>query len=289
MTWSLHRWVWLLEAPLSVGVPPAGALNRCRPYVLSRGIWGALTSELAQAGAHGFPDYRERGRLLREGARFTYLYPAASVGGSWRAWLPEYLAGRGLVWRREDQQPTSPDTALPDRRFRRRLIEARPGTAIDPDCDTAAEATLRETECMMTRWRPGSPGERDRVALAGYVFLDDIPAAELDAATTLFVGGDTRYGLGRMRRIALAEADTVFGARAVLDGRNPRVIGRRLLAHGISGRQLQGAKEALTAWDRTAADPFTSLGVPRWAPGSRSLEEDVAWQIDPEGTWRDSP
>jgi hypothetical protein len=283
MTWSLHRWVWLLEAPLYVGAPPAGALNRCRPYVLARGVWGALTSESAQAGANGFPDYRERGKNLRDCARFTYLYPAARSNGAWRAWLPEYGAGTGLAWRREDL--THPAGAVLDRQFRRWLIDARPGTAIDADSDTAAEATLRETECVMTNWRPGSPSGCEPVALVGYVFLKDTPASDLDAAMTLFIGGDTRYGLGRVRRIEFVDADRVFGAEPSLDGDTPHVVSRRLLGHGTSAGEILGAKEALTGWDRTAAaDPLGCIGSPRWAPGSIA-GQDVTWAIDPDGHW----
>lgn len=282
MSWSLHRWVWLVESPLFVGAPPAGALNRCRPYVLARGIWGALTSESAQAGANGFPDYRQRGKTLRECARFTYLYPAARVKGAWRAWLPKYDRAMGLVWLREDH--TRP---VPDRQFRRWIIAARPGTAIDPESDTAAEATLRETECVMTNWRAGSPSGSESVALVGYVFLKDMPAGDLEGTTTLFIGGDTRYGLGRLRRVEFAEADTVFGARPALDGSEPQVFSSLLLGHAISKREIYGAKEAMTGWDRTAVDPLMSVAIPRWVPGSQT-REDVAWTIDPEGTWVDT-
>jgi hypothetical protein len=181
----------------------------------------------------------------------------------------------------------SADTAVPDRQFRRWLIDSRPGTAIDADSDTAAEATLRETECVMTHWRSGSPAGRDPVALAGYVFLEDMPDADLDATTTLFVGGDTRYGLGRMRRIEFVKADTVFNARPALDRSEPLVTGSHLLGHGISAGEIYGAKEALTGWDRTAADPLISVSLPRWAPGSRS-RKDVTWRLDQEGTWHDS-
>jgi hypothetical protein len=283
MIWSLHRWAWLIEAPLFVGAPPAGSLNRCRPYVLARGMWGALTSESAQAGANGFPDYRRQGKTLRERVRFTYLYPAARVNGTWRAWLPEYACARGLVWRREGNTNGS----VADRPFRRWIIDARPGTAIDADCDTAAEATLRETECVMTNWRAGSPSGGEPVALVGYVFLKDMPAGDLETATTLFIGGDTRYGLGRLRRVEFAEADTVFGARPMLDGSEPQVSSSHLLGHAISKRKVYGAKEAMTMWDRTAADPLVSVGTPRWVPGSRTYE-DVAWTIDSEGTWVDT-
>lgn len=283
MSWSLYRWVWLLEAPLFMGAPPADTLNRCRPYVLSRAIWGALTSESAQADANGFPDYRQRGQALRAGARFTYLYPAERVDGSWLAWLPEYKSGQGMVWRREDE-PAAATTGVPDRRFRRRLIDTRPGTAIDPDSDAAAEASLRETECVMTHWRSKSPSSGDRVAFVGYVFLRDGTAHHLDQVTTVFLGGDTRYGLGRMSRIEFDRANAVFGAAPVLNESAPIILSSHLLAHGICCRPLYGAKEALTSWDQTATDPLTSMGAPRWAPGSRA-DDDIQWRIEEEGTW----
>lgn len=48
MTWSLFRWVWRLEAPLHVGIPPAGSLDRCRLYLPARNLWAALTAALAR-------------------------------------------------------------------------------------------------------------------------------------------------------------------------------------------------------------------------------------------------
>jgi len=51
MSWTLYRWVWRLEAPLFLGMPPSGSLNRCRLYVPACNLWGALTAELAQRRA----------------------------------------------------------------------------------------------------------------------------------------------------------------------------------------------------------------------------------------------
>ncbi len=140
----------------------------------------------------------------------------------------------------------------------------------------------------MTRWRAGSPSARDPVALVRYVFLKDMPASDFDAATILFVGGDIRYGLGRLRRVEFEDADTVFGARPAINGGEPLVSSSRLLGHGISTREVYGAREALTGWDRTAPDPLMSIAALRWAPGSRT-REDVTWAIDQEGTWLDPP
>lgn len=294
MSWSLYRWVWQLESPVFVGIPPAGSLNRCRPYVPARNIWGALTFETSQAAANAkeFPDYQGQGSKLRKCLRFTYLFPAARVNSTWLAWLPAYERNRGLTWRREDcTSAQNSDTAVSDRQFRRWIIDARPGTAIDADSDTAAEATLRETEYLMTRWRLGSPFGGEPAALVGYVFLDNsnssadsVSVDDLKTVRTLFIGGDTRYGLGRLRRIEFESSDRVFRAQTLLDESEPRVITSHLLAHGHSAQDFLGAKETLVGWNRTLNNPLVNIGDLQWVPGSRA-NEDVTWKIGPEGFW----
>lgn len=282
MSWTLHRWTWLLEGPLYVGAPPAGSLNRCRLYVPARALWGALTAEATRALASegGAADYPGVGNTLREHARFTYLYPAERRRERWVAWLPRFDGGAGLCWQREDGRGES----VPDRPFRRRLLTTRPGTAIDPASDSAAEGSLRETECVTDRWRDGQ--EDDRVACVGYVFTRSEQArCALEVVETLFLGGDTRYGLGRMRRLARDEARDVFGAPVTLGGADPQLSTRRVLAHTEAGGEttMRGAKERLVGWDNSARAAFDG-GAALWQPGS-SAGDDVPWCIGRSGSW----
>jgi hypothetical protein len=286
VSWTLFRWTWRLESPLFVGAPPAGSLNRCRLYVPSRALWGALTAELARRRKNGFPNYQNEGTILRENTRFTYLFPAEWDGKRWRAWLPQYELRSGLVWRREDPQDGERDLA--DRQMRLRLVDARPGTAIDPDSDSAEEGSLRETECVLPLWRNnGSP-----VAFAGYVFLKN-DVAELRDITVLFLGGDTRYGLGRLRSVGdWTSASDVFGAQVNLNQGAPSVRSNRLLAHthqDAGGAEIIGSQESLAGWDRTKAVSFQSLSeTPLWTPGSRIRDDGQAkdWEISEDGTWQ---
>jgi hypothetical protein len=286
VSWTLYRWTWRLEAPLFVGALPAGSLNRCRLYVPSRALWGALTAELARRRENGFPNYQNEGTILRENTRFIYLFPAECDGKHWRAWLPRYELRSGLVWRREDRQDGEHD--LTDRQMRLRLVDARPGTAIDPDSDSAEEGSLRETECVLPLWRNnGSP-----VAFAGYVFLKN-DLAELRDITVLFLGGDTRYGLGRLQRVGeWTSASDVFGAQVDLNQGAPSVRSNRLLAHthqDAGGPEIIGSQESLAGWDRTKAVSFQSLSeTPLWTPGSRIRDDGQAkdWEISEDGTWQ---
>lgn len=295
MNWSLHRWVWLIEAPLFIGMAPAGALNRCRLYVPARAVWGAMTAELARAEAgDAEPDYKRVGDDLWRNARFTYLFPAEQVDGSWHAWLPEYKTGKGLVWIREDQPPAAgTNSPTDDRLFRRWLIGSRPGTAIDPDTGSVADGSLRETECVSSQWRPSAPGEpAGPVALVGYVFLRDMDRyGNLCDISTLFLGGDTRYGLGRVKRAEIGQTDVVFGSQAVCNAADPLVISPRLLAHGKTTRKLRGAGEMLAGWDHMKLSTG-AYSVPYWIPGSviqNVGESQVEWTIDKNGIWRDPP
>jgi hypothetical protein len=301
----LYRWTWRLESSLFVGAPTAGSLNRCRLYVPSRALWGALTAELARRRENGLLNYETEGTRLHKNARFTYLFPAKCYGKQWRAWLPRYEERDGLVWRREDEPDGKHD--LTNRQMRLRLLDARPGTAIDPDSDSAEDGSLRETECVLPQWR----SNESPVAFVGYVFLkQDLPErSDLTAPhahdgfadakqdlpkpsdlTALFLGGDTRYGLGRLRRLDMTPASEVFGAGVSLNQDAPVVQSGHLLAHARPADrvgEIIGSQELLAGWDRTRADPFHRVSeTPLWTPGSRVSDGRVAgWAIEEDGIW----
>lgn len=290
MSWDLFRWVWLLESPLFIGSTPAGSLNRCRLYVPARALWGVLTAEIARANAAVFPDYVDIGNQLRREARFTYLYPAEEVNSHWRAWLPRYEKGKGLVWRCEHEQGS--DNLLTDRQMRMRLLSTRPSTAIDPSSDTATEGTLRESEYINTHWRSADGNAGSPVAMVGYVFLRDGSnlRGDLEGIASIMVGGDTRYGFGRLRRIAFSLAPTVFGAGVDLNDPNHPVIESEVLyahAGNMNNLALVGNRELLFGWDNANGKGLILLSStpdPLWTPGS-TVETTVRWKVGQNGLW----
>lgn len=288
MSWSLYRWVWCLESPLYIGMPPAEALNRCRLYVPARPLWGALTAEIACRRATGNgPQYKDVGEELKQDVRFTYLYPAEKVGNGWCAWLPRYNRDKGLVWQREDQSDTD---FLTDRQMRMRLLSTQPSTAIDHSSETAAEGSLRENEVINTRWRSDEGSAGSQVAMVGYVFLrygislkDD-----LNAITIIIAGGDTRYGFGRLKRIdGPMPASDCFGIEA--DGTHDKPLLRHppfALAHVYPDDDPieWGAREYLLGWDAGSLHPLASE-MPCWVPGSRT-RSGVNFSIEESGLWK---
>ena len=289
MSWSLFRWVWRLEAPLFVGMHPAGALNRCRPYVPARALWGAVTAETARLkSGEGFPKYEGVGDEVKRSCRFTYLFPAEKRDGRFLAWLPKFEREKGLWWCLQDCEES-----WSDRDFRRRLLDTRPGTAIAPESDSALEGSLRHTECIGPWWRDSnSQGETAApVLLLGYVFWQDSNFhRQLQDIETLFIGGDTRYGLGKIRRIDTLSDDTaVFGKPVRPDREHPEIGSDIVLGHAPEGggdEGMQGAKELLGGWDQRS--PWKG-GKLAWAPGScdtsHTDEKPVYWSIDREGYW----
>lgn len=292
MTWSLFRWVWQLDGSLHVGMPPAGSLNRTRLYVPARALWGALTAELSRREAKNGkePHYQTVGESLQKDYRFTYLYPAEQDGKAWHAWLPTYQEGLGLAWARQDHA----DGLVGDRQFRRRLLSTRPGTSIDATTDSAEDGSLRETECIEARWRDERGRDAGPVAMVGYVFIrtakvkDKYPAERrrLDGVNGLFVGGDTRYGLGRLRRVAFDQVKQggPFGSEVNLDAEDPEVELSTVWAHAHGRVSLSGALELLGGWDRGSIRRVDQAS-PLWQPGSCATTP-IWWSIGADGLWR---
>lgn len=293
MSWSLFRWVWQLDGPLYVGMPPAGSLNRTRLYVPARALWGALTAELSRREAQNGkePQYQAVGESLQKDYRFTYLYPAQKVDSTWQAWLPNFRNALGLSWAREDQ----PEQAEVDRRFRRRLLSTRPATSIEASTDTAEDGSLRETECIATRWQNHANRDAGPVAMQGYVLIRTgkekakyAPAkCRLDGLEVLFVGGDVRYGLGRLRRVAFERVmpERIFGAPVTLGGNDVlRIKSATTWAHACHSVPLAGGLEVLGGWNRGSIRDLET-NTPAWQPGSNS-ESEIQWTIEPDGLWR---
>ncbi len=307
MSWQMRCWAWRLQGPLHVGYPPAGALNRARLYVPARALWGAVTAELARrlAGRGNFPHYQEVGEAVGKQIRFTYLYPAQRRERGWRLWLPTYRAGQGLSWmprtfgRNEERHEG--DVGIPDRLFRRRLLHGRASTSVAPGSLAAEDGSLRETECIQPFWASDTPGEGpEPLFMAGTLFVhDDFAYTEaLNNLQDLFIGGDTRYGLGHLQR-ALWETDGHErgpGYAFAEDDEDTPVItldpDMPVLGHASTediDSQVSGAQELVTSWDRRsqAGQRLFSDGgqaEPLWVPGSH-LPNIREWTIRESGTW----
>src|SRR5690606_769024 len=126
--------------------------------------------------------------------------------------------------------------------------------------------SLRETECIATRWRANGTDAGGEVALVGYVFLRD--GVDLDDVATLFLGGDARYGLGRVELVSRDSANNMFGMPVRLEGADPGVASRWVLGHAAASCGMLGALERVGGWDRQQAGLHATREQPLWVPGS---------------------
>lgn len=279
-TWTLYKWIWRLESPLYIGMPPAGSLNRCRLYVPSRVIHGALAAEFARLKDISFPDYGKLGHELALNCRFTYLYPTEKVGNEYKTWLPYYREMKGLRW-------SCGGVDLVDREFRNLLLSTIAGTAITPDTDSALDGSLHETECINPFWRArdGKETEAHPVYLAGYIFLRNNGfRKQLESSDVHFLGGDTRYGFGKVRLKKFEACENVFGKDVALDGEHPVIKSEYSWGHAIAenNSKIWGQKELLGGWEQGKS----WQGELSWCPGSY-LESRWEIEKDKYGYWKE--
>jgi hypothetical protein len=274
-----------LESPLFVGVPPAGALNRCRTYIPVRPVWGAVTAEIARStSSDAMPDYVSTGKEVKECFRFTCLFPAEKREDHYTSWTPHYVKDRGLQWCCDNEEDS-----ITDRSFRKRLLITRPGTAVSPETYSASDGSLRETECINQWWRyTQKTTPLCAVYMLGYIFQKGNPRIDttIKGIDSLFIGGDTRYGLGRMHLVDFSVATTVFDKHVKLDEESPLIQSKVSYGHACESEQdcseaMIGNKELLAGWDY--GNPLSARIA--WVPGSSLLIEPPCWAINKDGYW----
>ena len=213
MAWQAYHIVLRLHAPLHVGCGKVGNLQRTRPYVAGRNLWGALTAGLTRRTAEtapAFDDYAEMGSRVHDNLAYTYFYPTTCPDGTVPLW----------PW---------------DTGFAYRFLSTYAGTALDYRATSAAEASLHEVECLTPHTRDtGAP-----VYLAGYLFQR--ADTRLEWQTVLAdtqIGGERGYGWGAVELVTASQVQDnhLFDGHATFRDNNEHPIislpkGSCLLAH----------------------------------------------------------
>lgn len=208
MTWAIYEVIWRLRTPMHIGRGKVGNLQRTRPYITGRVIWGALTNRLTRntyAGRSEADDartFQQMGERIHQAIAYTYFYPALQT-----------TEGLSVEW-----PWNNPD------KFSLRFLRSYASTALDYPQGSAAEGTLHEIEFLspQTLENPTRP-----VFLLGYVFVrEDAPAGWRMALRHLQFGGERGYGWG-----------------AVNPGVQVRPVGDDGVLFGISGLNVQVTEE----------------------------------------------
>ena len=103
---------------------------------------------------------------------------------------------------------------------------------------------------------------------------------------TLFIGGDTRYGLGKISRVDWKTKLSIWGRPVDLSKGDPIIEKSNVVwGHATHDDGMFGNKELLGGWDyskRSSED-----GGVLWTPGSHLKDKDTtcSWKLSDSGCW----
>lgn len=283
MMWHLYQATYELRSPLHIGYHKIGNVQRTRAYVPARNLWGAVTERLTRSGfcAADAPegDYGAIGAWVKTHCAFSYFFLCEGE----TLLNPRYEDGKLRYG------------ALSQAACERRYLDAHVATALDATTTSAEDASLHEVEFIAPH-RLDSSGNGARTQLRGWVFLDEIAQARQaefqERLRDLQIGGERRYGFGRLRQMCWKEAPLPEGYSVNLDGQRPRITmtpDKPLLAHTLTpGVEARGQIEPLVGRETQNSHAFgsnlTSVQV-CWTPGS-TLTAAGPLEIAPDGCWR---
>lgn len=276
MTWTAYQVTFKVLSPLHIGWHKLGNLQRTRPYVTGRSLWGALTARLTRESRSN--EYESFGQKVDRELAFTYFYPSTKQDTV-------------TLWPWPDRWDT----------FAWTFLGSYAGTALENG--RGAEAgSLHETEFIAPRTRDGEP-----VFLVGYFFAKD--TCQLlweNALGKVQLGGERGYGWGRVRlehcREIKAEAgqyqyifDNPEAHRYIFDGSREHPLltttnETQLLAHMYAEEadEGRGTIEPLIGRETTGNASFGKTITKAeicWTPGSKTTAEEKFY-IRQKGIWR---
>jgi len=296
MKWTAHRLIYRAMGPVHIGCHTLGYIKLTYPYITGRAMWGAATANLTRAYGK-FPDrvsteYQRFGELFKKQVIFSYFFPAFEGE---KPWLPRYTE-QGLCF----HSSSCPADPVPERRFQQVFFGSFLQTAVSPHVNTAEDETLHESEFIRHRVVFPAAGGNDGVRpvyFVGYVFIRNDAVLEgygdvsweggdvaIKPAMEIFIGGDRKYGWGRLRLDGVYKnICCMHGCGVVLDKCAPVICvekGQSIPAHAVAdeGVELWGDIELFVGrlWQRGETGSNGNSGPGRdirgnglcWMPGS---------------------
>lgn len=280
MSWHAHRVVLRLCSPMHIGYAKIGNIQRTRPYVTGRVLWGALSQRLTRdkkqdkGPAADSKLYKGMSTRVHDQLAFTYFYPTTNADGTVNLW----------PW---------------DNGFRPRFLSTYASTALSYPHQSADEGTLHEVEFIS----PRTLDSGERVYLAGYVFAQEGAPDWQPALRRLQLGGERGYGWGRVEPVRDPDPwneKPLFGGQYTFEldvwptvltaGENAHLLAHALAAE-LEGRKpiqdAQGEIEPLVGRE-TAPDGRFGVEVSEaricYAPGSKVVEGS-RFRVGPYGVW----
>jgi hypothetical protein len=279
MAWQCYKVIFRLRTPAHIGWGKVGNVQRTRPYITGRVVWGALTMRLTrdQARRQGAvaqaQAYHEMGEQVHQHLAYSYFYAATMTNDEYKiAWPWEHPS-----------------------RFRYRFLSSYGSTALSYPQQSAATGMLHEVEFLA----PHTIDTGEPVYFVGYVFVSDSCTLPWQAACQrLQVGGERGYGWGDLALIRCqpVDADTHLFGQLRFDGRNARPVlqieaGQSLLAHTLANDTIaNGELEPLVGreWRHHPGQQVAHSGA-CFVPGSKAERNPATpahFAVERFGVWK---
>lgn len=285
MNWQLFRVTYELMSPLHIGYHKAVNVQSTRYYVPARNLWAAVTVRLMRSELvpTNIPrdNYLQVGEWVKQHCAFSYLF---------------LLDGDTLLYPRYENAGLRYGK-LSEPEFERRFLSAHVTTALDAATRSAEDGSLHEVEFIAPHDHSGR-----RTQVSGFVWLDEVAMNLMGedkwrtSLGELQIGGERRYGFGRLRSIDNGWKSTdklLDDYETTLDQMRPRIKVKKdlpLLAHTLTANvQARGMIEPLVGREtrgdsQSFGQTLTSAQV-CWVPGSIVLQE-VTLQLENDGIWK---
>ncbi|MDW8278970.1 MAG: hypothetical protein RMJ85_13205 [Anaerolineales bacterium] len=266
-TWKMYRIAFRLLSPLHVGWFKQGNVQRTRPYLTGKALWGALTARLARE--KGNASYAAMGQQVNDALAFSYFYPSTA---------PHCVT----LWPWEQPQE-----------FAWCCLNTYASTALNYAKNSAEEGSLHETEYISPSTREGEP-----VYLLGFVFEKaGCSLGWRDALHRLQLGGERTYGWGRVQvHTEPVETNTFWpGWTVTLTGDRPQLspydetVLYAHLRHSSAFSGLRGAVEPLVGRETQQAgahgEAIAFHGL-AWSPGAHLAALQRPLRVADFGLWQ---
>jgi hypothetical protein len=281
MNWQCFRITFELLSPLHIGFHKVGSVQRTRHYIPARNLLAASAETFVRTGLFRC-SYQDALRWVQEHFAFSYFFVTEA-----QELIPGYTE-EGLKYGGVEKDS-----------FERRYISAHVTTAIEASAGSAEDGSLHEVEFISPHTLDDTQNPT-RTRMSGYIFVRDDAWKTVgnektlkSRLTDLQVGGERRYGFGRLRPADWTRSSSICGSHLTLDASRPQIQmaeGCSFLAHvPANGVQARGMIEPLVGREtktdsRTYGRTLIRSGV-CWVPGS-ICEETGMFEFSAEGIWK---
>ncbi|MFW0885016.1 hypothetical protein ACMCNP_08290 [Candidatus Acidulodesulfobacterium sp. H_13] len=209
MGWKAYLLVYKAKSPIHIGWHTLGYIELTRYYITGKAMWGAFTANLTRAREENNTEaYQKYGELFKEDVLLSYFYPALD---SDIPLLPKFT-DKGLEYGECSKSE-----------FESLFIKSYSRTAVLPGSNTAEDESLHESEFIA----PCVGDKQSPVYFVGYIFIKDGAKTRDNesvgwdsenvqlkgALSEIFVGGDRKYGWGKLSLVDMGKTREVIDSK----------------------------------------------------------------------------